>query len=219
MRELIRPLLLMGILLAVPIIPFVLFGAALEARIESWSQTRRSAPAAALLVVGLLSTDVFLPIPSSLISTLGGWQLGAWGGTIASWVGMSLGASLGFWLARRWGRPLALRLARAESLERMEVLSRRYGVEMLVFARGVPVFAEASVLLMGIHRLPWHRFLPPILLSNLGIALAYSVFGDVAYEHEWLPLALAVSIALPILLATMVGRWLRTRDDEQGDRT
>ena len=209
MRELIRPLLLMGILLAVPIIPFLLFGDWVQERIEAYSATNPSAGATAAVVVCLLSADVFLPVPASLISTLGGWQLGAWGGTIASWLGMNLGAVIGFWLARQWGRPLALRLTSAHNLERMEGLSQRYVNEVLIFARGVPVFAEASVLLVGIHRLPWHRFLPPILLSNLGIALAYSVFGDIAYEYEWLPWALAVSIALPILLAAVVSRKLQ----------
>ena len=210
MRELIRPLLLMGVLLAVPIIPFVLFGDLVQERIEAYSATNPSAGATAALVVGLLSADVFLPVPASLISTLGGWQLGAWGGTVASWLGMNLGAVIGFWLARQWGRPLALRLTSAQSLERMEGLSQRYVNEVLILARGVPVFAEASVLLVGIHRLPWHRFLPPILLSNLGIALAYSVFGDIAYEYEWLPWALAISIALPILLAAVVSRRLQS---------
>ena len=46
----------------------------------------------------------------------------------------------------------------------------------------------AAVLLAGIHRIPWRRFWPPVLLSNLGVALAYSLFGHVAEKlREELP--------------------------------
>jgi hypothetical protein len=56
------------------------------------------------------------------------------------------------------------------------------------------------VLLVGMHGLSWRRFLPPVLLSNLGLAIAYAWFGQFAERHQWLPLALAVSIALPVLM-------------------
>ena len=208
MKPFIRPMIVMSLILLVPIVPFLLFGADFEAWVEHWSQQPYSKPATALIIIGLLATDILLPTPSSMISTLGGWQLGVVGGTLASWVGMTLGAVIGFALARRWGRPFVLWLSREEDLQRMHGLSQRFGPAVLIVGRGVPVLAEASVLLMGMHHLSWRRFLPAVLLSNLGIAFAYSAFGDFAEQHQWLPLALGVSIALPVLLATMVTRFL-----------
>jgi membrane protein DedA with SNARE-associated domain len=79
--------------------------------------------------------------------------------------------------------------------------SGRLGPLLLVLGRGVPVLAEATVLLCGMHGLSWRRFLPPVLLSNLGLAIAYAAFGQLAERYQWLPLALAVSIALPVLMA------------------
>jgi uncharacterized membrane protein YdjX (TVP38/TMEM64 family) len=208
MKPFIRPMIVMSLILLVPIVPFLLFGANFEAWVEQWSEQPYSKPATALVIIGLLATDILLPTPSSMISTLGGWQLGVVGGTLASWIGMTLGAMIGFALARRWGRPFAVLLSSDEDLERMRGLSQRFGPAVLIFGRGVPVLAEASVLLMGIHRLSWRRFLPAVLLSNLGIALAYSAFGKFAEQNHWFPLALGVSIALPVLLATMVSRFL-----------
>lgn len=208
MKPFIRPMIVMSLILLVPIVPFLLFGADFEAWVKQWSAQPYSKPATALIIVGLLATDILLPTPSSMISTLGGWQLGVVGGTLASWIGMTLGAVIGFLLARRWGRPFALWLSSAEDLDRMHGLSQRFGPAVLIVGRGVPVLAEASVLLMGVHRLSWPRFLPAVLLSNLGIAFAYSAFGDFAEQNQWLPLALGVSIALPVLLATMVSRSL-----------
>lgn len=213
MRDLVRPLALMGAVLLVPIVPFLIFGQQFEAWAESFTQNPPAWYWSAPIIVGLLATDIFLPVPSSLISTMGGWTLGGWGGTLASWAGMSAGAILGFALARRWGRAWALWISREASIQKMERLSDRFGPLVVVLTRGVPVFAEASVLLMGMHGLAWRRFLPPLLLSNLGLAAAYSFFGEYAQRHAWLPLALGVSIALPVLLATAVSRWIPRGDD------
>jgi membrane protein DedA with SNARE-associated domain len=100
-------------------------------------------------------------------------------------------------------------MARRQDLDRIRRLRDRLGPMVLVVTRGVPVLAEASVLWMGMHGLPWRRFWGPVLLSNLGLSLAYSCFGAWAESHGWLPLALGFSIALPVLLATILGRTFR----------
>jgi uncharacterized membrane protein YdjX (TVP38/TMEM64 family) len=207
-RELLRTALVMSVVLLAPVLPFLLFGPQLETRVKQWMQTPQSTPVAAAAVVGLLSIDIFLPIPSSVVSTLGGWKLGIIGGMAASFAGLSAGAAIGFALARRWGRPFAARFSRPEELERTQRIAEQFGPTVLVLTRAVPVLAEASVLLMGIHNLSWRRFLPPVLLSNLGIAVAYSAFGRVAQQYGWLPLALCVAIALPMLFAAIAERWL-----------
>ncbi|WP_372715604.1 TVP38/TMEM64 family protein [Novipirellula sp.] len=208
MRELFRTLPLMCVVLLVPVLPFLFFGGRLEDWLRGVAEDPPSVSATATLIIGLLATDILLPIPSSVVSTLSGWQLGWWRGTIATWIGMNLGAIIGFALARRWGQPFALWFSSGEDLQRMQMISDRYGPYVLVITRAVPVFAEASVLIAGIHQLSWRRFLPAVVFSNLGIAIAYSVFGDFAERHQWLPLALGVSVAVPVLVAAAAKRYL-----------
>ena len=208
MRELFRTLPLMCVVLLVPVLPFLFFGGRFEDWLRGIADDPPSTTATVALVIGLLATDILLPIPSSVISTLSGWQLGWWLGTIATWIGMNLGATIGFALARRWGKPFALWFSKGEDLDRMRQVSDRYGPFVLVLTRAIPVFAEASVLIAGIHRLSWRRFLPAVILSNLGIAIAYSAFGDFAERHQWLPLALAVSVAIPVIVAAAARRFL-----------
>lgn len=207
MRELFRTLPLMCMVLLVPVIPFLLFGGRFEYWLRGLADDPPSVAVTTVLVISLLATDIFLPIPSSLVSTMSGWQLGWWRGTFATWIGMNLGALFGFALARRWGQPFALWFSKGEDLERMREMSDRFGPYMLVLTRAMPVFAEASVLIAGIHRLSWRRFLPAVVLSNLGVAIAYSAFGDYAEKHQWLPLALGVSVAIPVLVAAAAKRF------------
>jgi membrane protein DedA with SNARE-associated domain len=211
MRPLMRPLFLIVFVLLVPILPFLVFGEPFEAWPALWQDAPPSRSVLAALTVGLLALDILLPVPSSVVNTLAGAQLGAPLGTAVCWLGMSLGAVLGFILARYGGRPLAERFCKAEQLRQMERLSFRYGPGILVLFRAVPVLAEASVLLVGLNRLTWRRFLPPVMLSNLGIALAYAWFGHYAGERQWLPLALGIAVALPLLLTIGLQGWLAAR--------
>ncbi len=201
MRRLLVPILAICFALAVPVIPFLTCGDQLETWLDRTVRGIVDWPVAALLVVGLLSTDVLLPIPSSVLGTLGGEVLGFGLGTAASFAGLMLGAVLGFGLARLAGRRLMTRLTSPEDVERIDRLSRRMGPSILMVTRPIPIFAEAAVLFFGATGLGWRRFLPPVALANLVIAAAYSALG--AWVH--LPVALALSIALPVL-ATWIAR-------------
>lgn len=205
----------MCLVLLVPVLPFVLFGGPFENWLRGVAEDPPSVAATMALVIGLLSTDILLPIPSSVISTLSGWQLGWWLGTLATWIGMNLGAIIGFAMARRWGKPFALWFSKEEDLERMRIVSDRYGPFVLVLTRAMPVFAEATVLIAGIHQLAWRRFLPAVIFSNLGIALAYSAFGDFAEHHQWLPLALGIAIAIPVMVAAVAQRMMPKAEDDK----
>lgn len=200
--RLLRQMCWIALVLAVPIVPFLVFGEAAESQMIGWLDASRSPGRIAALVMGLLAVDVFLPVPSSVVSTFAGKMLGFWGGTAASWCGMTLGVLIAVGLVRVFGRPLARRLASEEELARMDALASRYGVLLLVLARPIPVFAEASVLLLGTVRLGWRRLLLAVSFSNLGIAAAYAALGD----RVQLPLAVAASIALPLAF-TLVARW------------
>lgn len=210
MGSILRPMLPMVLILLLPIIPFVLFGDRMEAAVEAWKENPPAAPWVAAAVIALLSTDILLPIPSSVISTLAGVELGIVGGALASWLGMSLGAAGGFALARYCGPRLAGWLSRPSDLERARDLADRLGPAVLAIARGVPVLAEATVLWMGLHGLSWRKFLPPVLLANLGLSLAYSALGRWTEEYAGLAPALSIAVAFPVLLALAFQRWMKS---------
>ena len=203
MRHLFRPLVLIVLAMLVPLLPFLEWAEQINDWYGHYVDHPPPAHVTTALVVGSLTTDIFLPIPSSVVCTLAGSQLGKELGTVASFVGMSLGAVLGFAIARFWGRPFALWFTKEEDLARMEELTQRMGPSVLVVTRAVPILSEAGVLLMGVNGLSWRKFLPPVLLSNLGLALAYAISG------ERLPLlyAMAGAIAVPVLAACIV-RWV-----------
>jgi uncharacterized membrane protein YdjX (TVP38/TMEM64 family) len=204
-----RPLLLLAAALLVPIVPFLFFGANLEQRVRAWLAADWSPAERFLLIAGVLSTDILLPVPSSAVSTYGGAILGFLRGTVASWLGMSVGAGLGFALARLLGRPFARRFSTDADLARTERLLQRYGAAALIASRAVPVFAEACVLLVGVARMPWRRFLPAVLGSNLVVSAVYAACGALAREQDTVVLAVLAAALAPLAGVAAV-RWRGT---------
>src|SRR4051812_31397804 len=136
MWSLIRPMLPMIVILAVPIIPFLLFGSAMEAWLDQWKEHPPPPLWIAAAVVGLLSTDIFLPVPSSIVSSVAGPQLGIPLATAASWLGMTIGAVAGFALAKTFGQAFSRWFSRPEDLGRASDLANRFGPAVLAIGRG-----------------------------------------------------------------------------------
>ena len=86
----------------------------------------------------------------------------------------------------------------------MDQATARYGGIVLIATRGLPILAEASVLIVGVHGLSWLRFLVPVGLANFVIAIAYSILGHYAKENEFLPAALAISLAVPVAATGLI---------------
>lgn len=168
------------LLLALTLVPFLL----LEGQVTEYSGSLFGAggEAGALLalaIVALFAGDVFLPVPSSLVS-VATVALFGWAGGLLIWIGMTIGCGLGYWLGRRAARPLAQRFIGPEEVARAQRIAADLGPATLVLTRAVPVLAEASTVAAGLAAMPFGRFALATGLANAGIALVYSAWGAAA---------------------------------------
>ena len=193
---------LLAMALAIPLVPWVIWGDRLDAAVEHHL---------------VEATDAWtLAVPSSLVGTLAGARLGFLVGTTINWLGLSLGAVLAFAVARVGGTPLVQRFVAPDDRRTIERLVERWGVRVLIVTRALPLLAEASVLFTGATGLTWRRFITPTLLANLGLAAAYAGLGAAARQGDQLPIALAASIIVPVLATALARRyWPRLRDDAE----
>jgi len=196
--------LLSCVLLAVVVLPFLLFGSALEAAVKQLLEQPSDPPREAALVILLLTSDILLPIPSSFVGTAAGARLGFVIATLAVWTGLTAGGLLGFLLGRLVGRPFARRHIDPDDLVHVSELNQRFGPLAVAMTRPLPVLAEATVLWLGALQFGWRQFWPMLLLSNLGLAVLYAASGVAAREYDALPFALAASLALPLVLTLIV---------------
>jgi uncharacterized membrane protein YdjX (TVP38/TMEM64 family) len=197
-----------GLLLAVILVPFALFGEGLEAATRRWLSEALSPWQHALLLGGLLAGDIVLPVPSSLASTAAGALLGFWGGMATSWVGMMVSCLVGYVLGSRAGAASLRHVAGEAELARVARASERHGPWFLLLFRGVPVLAEASVVFAGLSRMPPRRFFALCAVSNLGISAAYAAVGSSAMATGSDLLLFSGLVLLPALALWLGrGRW------------
>ena len=164
------------LLLALILVPFFLFEESFNQFAASVAKGEGSRWVAAVSIAALLAADVFLPIPSSIVSTAAGVLLGFWGGAAAVFAGMTIACLIGYFTGSRmsgWAR----RFVGPAGLARAEGVARRYGDWAFVLCRPVPVLAEASVILGGLVKAPFGRFLALTTLANAGVAAGYAAIG------------------------------------------
>lgn len=195
------------ITIAFIIIPFLLFGESLELYSSRLLAGDQKTWLIATATVALLASDVFLPIPSSLVSTSAGALLGFPLGLLASTLGMTLGCILGYGFGWRLGTPLLRRFARESEIGAMERSFAVYGVWAVALFRPVPVLAEASVLFAGVMRIRLAVFAITSTLMNVVISALYCATGTLAVgTGSFIPAFAVLSIVAG--LAFLFGRGL-----------
>jgi uncharacterized membrane protein YdjX (TVP38/TMEM64 family) len=191
-------------LLLVILVPFLVYGERLDGVVEALRTSSSSRWAVALGLAVMLASDIVLPIPSSGVSATIGALLGFWWGAVTSASAMTLACIVGYAIGRRAGRSTANALVGETELQRAEQLLEGHGDWAVVALRGVPVLAEASVVVAGTVRMPFARFLLVSTLANAGISATYAAAGAIALERRSLALAFAAAVGVPLLAIVLM---------------
>src|SRR4029453_3205901 len=131
MRWAILWILLIGMVL----LPFLLFEQQFNAFAEYVTRSDASRWLVASAVFSLLALDVFLPVPSSIVSPPSGVLLGFAIGTAVVWGGMMAGCLLGYAVGSR-GSGAARRLVGVDGIDRAARLAKQNGVFTMGLSAG-----------------------------------------------------------------------------------
>ena len=141
------------LLMAAIIVPFLIWGERLEVLAPGLIDTKSAKPLLGAIVALLLAADIVLPIPSSIVAFLSGQLLGFVPGALANFAGFTIGCGAGYAIGRVGGRPLAVAICGESDVLKLELGYARWGKFRMLLMRGVPVLAEASIVLAGVSRL------------------------------------------------------------------
>ena len=196
--------------IAVPVIPWMLWGARLDHAVADWLDPLPPPAVLAAAEIGVLAADIILPVPSSLVATLGGASLGVAVGTLCGSVGLTIGSLAGWLLGRIAGRRSFDAL---DARERAAVAARRrtLGPLLVVVSRPLPILAEAVALMAGAAGMTWPTFLAAAAPANCVIALAWSLAGACGRNADSLQWVALAAVAVPAVIAAAVAASLGDR--------
>jgi uncharacterized membrane protein YdjX (TVP38/TMEM64 family) len=195
-----RILLLITVIVAVLSVPYMIWGPAVEA---AWDRTnvleylRAQGPWAAVVAIGLITIDLFVPMPAGAIMAGLGLIYGVWlGGVIATFASFMAGL-VGYTLCRAMGPRAAVWIASAEEIERLSGFFERYGMWAIAVSRLLPWVPEIIACLAGLSRMSFARFAAGNLIGGVAVGFINAYFGS---RGETDPETLAVVIVLPYVM-------------------
>jgi uncharacterized membrane protein YdjX (TVP38/TMEM64 family) len=196
MQRILKILLLAAIVLLIPIVPFVVIG---ELPGERWlSATDGNALVFALTGSGLLTLDVVLPIPSSIVIALLGGRLGFYGGWLSAWIGLTAGSLIGYGIGRLWPQKMAPDISESPTLI------------LLILSRPVPILAEAMAIAAGATRTPVMHMITACAAGNAVYAGILAANGAAFLAADWTGLGIILPLLVPVA-GWVLWRWSRLR--------
>jgi 3-dehydroquinate synthase len=165
----------------------------------------------ATMIVTVLTLDVFLPIPSSVVGNAGGLVLGWSWGFLSCFVGLTFGSWLGYFTGRVFRNTLFHRYFSDAEFRSLSFDLSKYGFMMLIACRGVPVLAEMIALAAGFHRFSFAEFFIATGLANLFLAALYTYLGVLAETSESLYLFGMAFMFIPVLGYGIRVLWIRLK--------
>jgi 3-dehydroquinate synthase len=177
-----------------------LLGLNLDALATGWIAS--AGAGSAMTIATLLTVDIFLPVPSSLVMALSGAAFGVIWGSGISLVGSIAGEWLGFELARAYGQRWARRVAGEEDMVRMQAVMARHGVVAVMVTRALPVIMETMSVVAGLSSMSRWRFLSASVVGTLPVVVVYAYAGAVSRQMD------SVIPAVVILTAVAGAAWV-----------
>ncbi len=187
------------------LIPFLIWGGSLEESFSqggavSWLQHYdRWAWAAGVL---LLMSDLFLPIPGTVIMSALGFVYGTFVGGLIAFAGSFLSGAFSYGLCRLLGRNAARRLLGEKDLARGERLFSNVGGWIVALSRWLPLLPEVVACMAGLTRMPAGVFLFALACGSLPLSFTFAAVGQAGALHP--TMALLLSALLPAVLWLVV---------------
>jgi uncharacterized membrane protein YdjX (TVP38/TMEM64 family) len=152
------------------------------------------------IVVLLLSSDVFLSVPTILIVTYAGNILGFAGGLAAATLGMLFSGIIAYILCRITGnKMLHILIKDKKQIDEVNSIFHRMGYGMLIIARALPMLPEATCCLSGMMRFNVLKFISYYLLGTLPYAFVLTYLGSISDRNNPYPAFTGIGLVYLVL--------------------
>ncbi len=138
-----------------------------------------------------LTSDIVLPVPSSIVMYTNGFVLGLIQGAALSLASVMLGAYIGYYL----GKYTSLGL-KAKQDQKADLLLSKYGAIAILVSRGIPILSETICVVCGYNKIPLKQYLVFNLIGYIPLCLLYAFCGSVGYDRNTFLLSFGFSLLI-----------------------
>ncbi|MDG2214225.1 MAG: VTT domain-containing protein [Verrucomicrobiota bacterium] len=168
-----------------------------------------------LFVVGLLTLDVFLPIPATAVLASLGMAYGPWLGGAIGTLGTFAAGTTGYLLCRILNERAAKFLVGDRGMELGQQFFRRNGGWVIALSRWAILLPELLSCYAGLMRMPPRQYFAALLCGTLPMSFTYAWLGSTETAQDNKLLALAISAAVPVFLWGGWSWWNKPKPRQQ----
>ena len=148
----------------------------------------------ALISFLVLTSDIVLPVPSSIVMYSNGYVLGIINGTIISIISLSCSCVIGYYL----GKLTSLGLKKADDEKANEIISN-YGTLSILITRGIPILSESVSIICGYNKMPFRNYFLLNVIGYLPLCLLYAYCGSIGYNESMFLISFICSLIISAL--------------------
>jgi uncharacterized membrane protein YdjX (TVP38/TMEM64 family) len=148
------------------------------------------------VAVGLIVSDLVLPVPSTAVIAGLGMLYGPWLGGLIGGLGSMLAGLVAFGAGRFLGRPALRYLTGDADLERLSRFFAKHGLWAIALSRWMPLLPEALCALAGSARMRFGQFLAALACGSLAMGFAFGFLG--VHYNDRPVVGLVVSALIPL---------------------
>ena len=137
-----------------------------------------------LLIAILAAAMVFAPIPNPPFMIAAGLIWGTVLGVVYAILGQLIGAAIIFWISRRFGRQFIPRLVGERGAERIDLLAREIGPQLVFWWRMMPISFDFAAYAAGLTPMSFRFFMALVLFGSIVPTAVVVGFGD-SLNHSW----------------------------------
>jgi uncharacterized membrane protein YdjX (TVP38/TMEM64 family) len=207
-----RLFLVVAALVLPMLVPILIFGDAIDAYFGGRAGLERLqgyGDWAWLVAVGLIVSDLLLPVPSTALIAALGMIYGPWLGGLIGGSGSLLAGLVAYLGCRLIGKRFLDLVVGEANLEKLSSFFAGYGLPAIALSRWMPLLPEALCCLAGIVRMKLGPFLAALACGSLAMGFAFAFVGQSYLDRP--VVGLLVSALVPLAIWPVVHHFLRRR--------
>lgn len=151
-----------------------------------------------LIGMGLIVSDLVLPVPSTAVISGLGMIYGPWLGGLIGGVASMLAGLIAYWGCRLVGLRVQKVLVGEANLQKLSRFFARFGLSAIALSRWMPLLPEALCCLAGMARMRGGPFTAALACGSLAMGFAFGWMGQAYLERPVQGLILSALIPLAV---------------------
>ena len=207
-----KTLIVLTISIVIITLTFIFFGRIEEQISTTLNSLQNKKIHYSILSFTILTSDILLPVPSSIVMYLNGYVLGGILGSCISLLSLLTSSIIGYYI----GKLTSIGL-REKSEKGTNTILAKYGTLSILITRGIPILSESICIVCGYNKVPMKHYLIFNLLGYAPLCLIYAVCGSLGYDKDLFLISFCCSILISFVLWLLGKKFFKTNQKANAD--